>query len=45
MAFLFLTIVVVAIAMALFKMMGKRKVPGNHYTPFDDVAEGRTRKK
>lgn len=42
MAYLFLAVVVGAIGIALFKMMRKRKVPGNHYTPFDDVAEGRT---
>ncbi|CEG28799.1 DUF3951 domain-containing protein [Bacillus sp. B-jedd] len=44
MAYLFLAIVVGAVGITLFKMMRKRNVPDNHYTPFDDVTEGRTTK-
>lgn len=44
MAYLFTAIVVFAVGYSIFKAIKKRKLPGNNYTPFDDITTGKSEK-
>ncbi len=42
MAYIFSAIIVVAVVLMIIKIIRKRKLPSNNYTPFDDITEGKT---
>ncbi|WP_417897707.1 hypothetical protein ABN702_15625 [Bacillus haimaensis] len=44
MAYFFIAFVVLAIGFSIIKPVKKRKLPSNHYTPFDEIAIGKSDK-
>ncbi|MEH7121894.1 hypothetical protein V7127_01470 [Bacillus sp. JJ1773] len=42
MAYVFSAIIVLAVVLMIFKVIRNRKLPSNNYTPFDDIAEGKS---
>ncbi|MCC3356073.1 FeoB-associated Cys-rich membrane protein [Bacillus sp. REN16] len=45
MIYIFLAIIVGAVSLSIFKIIRKKKLPSNEFTPFDDITMGRTEEK
>ncbi|WP_170169121.1 hypothetical protein [Mesobacillus subterraneus] len=41
MGYIFLFFVIAVVFYSIFKMIRSGKMPSNHYTPFDDLTEGK----
>ncbi|WP_239582787.1 DUF3951 domain-containing protein [Bacillus tianshenii] len=42
--YFFIGFIVLAVGFAIFKVIRKRKLPSNNYTPFDDITMGKSDK-